>query len=419
MKKVFLVVPVLALILSSCNTSKIVTYSDDVYANPTEEKRLEKLAAEEKAKKEALEKQKEEEARLAQKAKDDANPYYQDPSFNSDDYYDYQYASRIRRFDNPIYGAGYYDNYYTNSYWYNQNPYMYGTSIYNSYNWLMPSNQFGYYSNGISLGLGYSSYYGNPYYGSGSCWNNGWGYNNPYYGYGYNPYGYNPYMAGYYNGYNNGYYSGYYGYPYGYSSWNNGGWGYFNSYDVNSGYSQMTYGVRGSNGGSNSPRNTSGGMAVPAEFASERVKFIKEVNDKQESAPRFTSIPRKVNSGSPNSGNIMSGNNNPVKGGYENNSPSNTNTGGTRDNWSNGNSSPNNGNTINGNSTGNNQSGNTSPGRNSSNRVSGGKQFDDTGNSGSSNKSSNSGWQNSGGNNSGGSSAPRGGNSGGSTNRPR
>src|SRR2546421_195880 len=42
--------------------------------------------------------------------------------FNYDDYYDYEYAARMRRFYNPVSSYGYYDNYYTNSYWYSGIP---------------------------------------------------------------------------------------------------------------------------------------------------------------------------------------------------------------------------------------------------------------------------------------------------------
>lgn len=414
MKKLFLIIPALAVALSSCKTNETLTVTDDVYANPAEEKRLARIAAEQQARKEAEEKELQNQSRLAQKAKDDANPYYQDPAYNSDDYYDYQYASRFRRFSNPIYGAGYYDNYYTNSYWYNQNPAFYGTSIYSTYNWCMPSAQFGYYSGGIGMG------WGNPGWGN-SYWNNGWG--SPYgygfgspYGYGYgSPYGYNPYAIGYNQGYYNGYYNGLYGYPYGYGNgWNNGGWGYFNSYDVNSGYANMTFAPRGSNGGNNSPRSTSAGMDVPAGLSNERQTFFNAIKQKQESTPRFTEVPRpkvtKDVNGNPvdvNSGNIGNGNS-----GY----PSNSGSGGGRNTNINSNSSvgaPN----IGGNSNQNGNSNNSGTGRPASTRINGSSKAEEYGNSGSTNKSGggNYGTGNSG--NSGGTSSPR--NSGGGSNRPR
>jgi len=445
------------LLFGACKTSQLTSYSDDVYANPAENKRLAILAAEEKAKKEAEEKQKQEAEVLAQKAKDDANPYYKDPQYNTDDYYDYQYASRVRRFNNPISGAGYYDNYYTNSYWYNQNPTCYGTSIYSTYNW-MPSNQFNNYSYGMSYGnnpycnYGYNNYGYNNYYGNGNCWNTG--YNN------YN--GYNSYNNGYYNGYNQGYYSAYNGYGYNpYNNgnnyfgsgngWNNGNWGYFNSYDVNSSYSKMSYGVRGSNGGGNSPRNTTAGMKVPDEYQGEqnniRQQFIESMVQKQEESVRFTEIKRKapvkeiksvfggentsngnavrtpvdnnninpVNNGTRNTGNSNS-NNNPVKSGgiFSGNSSANEPAVKTE------NSNP-----VRGNSgksariTGTQNNGDSDSQSGSSNKSSG------SGNSNSGN--SNSGWNSSPSNsgssgnsgNSGGSSSPRGNSGGGGNSRPR
>ena len=288
MKKILIPLAISSLFFVSCKTSQVQSYQDDVYVNPAEEKKLAKIAEAEKAKKDAEEKQKQIDAALAQKAKDDANTYYQDPQYNSDDYYDYKYASTIRRFQNPVSGCGYYDNYYTNSYMYNQNPAMYGSSIYNSYNWWSPSNQFNTYNNGLSIGFSTGNYWGNGFYNGGYnpyCSNNYFG---NYYGgygtYGYNPYGFNSYGnnlygMGYMNGYNNGF--------------NNGSnWGYFNSYDVNSGYSKMEYGPRGSNGGGNSNRQTTAGMLIP-EGDNARTQFIKAVNIKQESTPKFTDVPNR------------------------------------------------------------------------------------------------------------------------------
>ena len=199
MKKILITIAFFTLIFSSCKVSQLESYQDDIYASPSEEKRLAKLVADEQAKKSAEEKQLQQEAALAQKAKDDANPYYQDPQFNSDDYYDYKYASSISRFHNPVMGAGYYDNFYTNSYMYNQNPNMWGSSIYSSYGW-MPSNQFNNFNTGFGLTFGNTNCW--------SCQNNGWGYNNGWN----NGWGYN-------NGWNNGW-----GYN---NGWNNG-WGYNN-----------------------------------------------------------------------------------------------------------------------------------------------------------------------------------------------
>src|SRR3972149_4917673 len=111
------------------------------------------------------------------------NKYY-DSDFDSDDYYDYEYATRMRRFYHPVTSYGYYDNYYTNSYWYSGNPYHWGLSVYLGYNWWGPS----YYS---------YNYYPQSYcysgWGGGWGWNNGWGGgwcgNGWGYGYGYPCYG--------------------------------------------------------------------------------------------------------------------------------------------------------------------------------------------------------------------------------------
>ena len=51
------------------------------------------------------------------------------------DYYDYEYSSRLRRFYGGYNGFDYYDQYYTNLYWYNYDPYYDGVSIYYTYSW--------------------------------------------------------------------------------------------------------------------------------------------------------------------------------------------------------------------------------------------------------------------------------------------
>jgi hypothetical protein len=167
-----------------------------------------------------------------------ATPDYQNGQQVIDDYYDYQYASRIRRFYYPSYGMGYYDPYFTNTYWYNYNPYSFGTSVYVTYNfWPNSYNYWGY-----GNPWGYNPWMNNPYfgyngfgwggYGYGSPWmpynpyTCGWGYGNPYWGYG--GWGWN---NGYFNGYNNGYNNGYWnGFNDG-MAYNNY---YFNGFDNNS-----------------------------------------------------------------------------------------------------------------------------------------------------------------------------------------
>lgn len=163
-------------------------------------------------------------------------------NYYNDDYYDYSYSARVRRFYRPVYSYDYYDPYYTNYYWYNHNPMMYGTSIYMGYSWWWPSP--------LSMVAFAGSWY-NPW------WGMSWGWGTPYYSCGY--YGasyYNPYFwgwhsnfnNGYYNGYNNGFYNGYYNGLY--ASGN-----YYNSYDANSNY---YYGHRNTTSSNTPMRSTLG-----------------------------------------------------------------------------------------------------------------------------------------------------------------
>ncbi len=160
---------------------------------------------------------------------------YNDNSFDYDDYYDYAYSSRIRRFHNQSTYFGYYDPFYTDAYYYNYQPNCWGTSIYSSYNFWSPTTT-------IVIGntWGYNPWRPYGYFGY-----NSWGYN-PWYGYNYNPYGngFGYGYGGYWNGYNNGYANGYWdGYNQGF---NNGYFGnnyyYYNSFERKETY----YGPRNS-----------------------------------------------------------------------------------------------------------------------------------------------------------------------------
>ena len=158
----------------------------------------------------------------------DGNTYVTNNYYNNDDYYDYAYTSRVRRFYHP-YGWNYYDSYYTNMYWYDYDPYSYGVSLYLSYNFWRPQYVW-------TPAWGASIGFGNSYYGSSGYYGNGY-YGN---GYGYN----NSYNYGYANGYNNGYYAGLYN-------------GTFNPYYYNSNDSySYYYGPRGGRGAlaNNAPR---------------------------------------------------------------------------------------------------------------------------------------------------------------------
>jgi hypothetical protein len=140
-----------------------------------------------------------------------------------DDNYDFQYASRFRRFNNNWGNMGYYSPYMTNIYWYNNDPFMFGNSIYSTCNFFNPYTPWGWnsFGGGPGLNFGWNSWsgfymnygmgYNNPW-----AWNNPWRWNNwgysPYYSpfaynpWGYNPYGFgmNPYSIGYSNGLANG-----------------------------------------------------------------------------------------------------------------------------------------------------------------------------------------------------------------------
>lgn len=230
-------------LILSCSSLKRLSYYDnnDSYVNVKKErqKQLELLALQ---KKQQQEKQKQMQDSIAkEQEKINNNPYYKEPNYNKDDYYDYEYAARLKRFYNPVNGLGYYDNWYTN-YGFYGTP-NYGSSIYMGYGSAYPYYGYGssfYGSPFYSIGLGnywgnpfYSPFYGSywgysPYYGYSPYMSYGLGYSpfySPFYGYGYSPYGYGPYYG--------------YAYP-----------AYYNSSDINS----MTYAPRTSHEGFNSPR---------------------------------------------------------------------------------------------------------------------------------------------------------------------
>ncbi len=196
------------------------------------------------------------------------NNYYNgdDYRFDRDDYYDYAYSSRIRRFHRPINTYSYYDPFYTNMYWYNYDPLCYGTSIYLGYDFWRPSpwrarigwnwgwNSWNRYNNlawGYDFGWspGWSGYYSAAYV-------NPWGFNN---GFGWNN-GFNrPFCANnwnYWNGYNAGFYAGV----------NNN---YYNSFDANS--VNAHYGHRGSRASNTGYTRRSVGSTFSAKRASSAV----------------------------------------------------------------------------------------------------------------------------------------------------
>jgi hypothetical protein len=317
MKKIAIAVMIAATLASCTGNRSAVSTTDDVYAVPSEEKKKDEMIAAERNRQQAEEREKlAQEEKLAneekkrQEEKTANNPYYKDPVYKSDDYYDYEYSSRINRFSRPI-GLGYYDSYYTNMYTYNQNPMMYGTSIYSSYGYGMPSQRFNSISFGISSGYGfnsmcspYSGYnFGYNYYypySYGYCYDP-WGYNyNSGFGYGFgygygNSWGYNPYFQSYNNGFYNGYYNGYS------NGYYNSQWNYLNSFDANSGYGQMTSTPRTTNIGGNSRRTTSPGMIM--EDNGQR-RYFQSVSDQQQNTPRFNTPSGRMRNPSPDNGGL-------------------------------------------------------------------------------------------------------------------
>ena len=70
---------------------------------------------------------------------DEQGTTYVTNNYYNDDYYDYSYSSRLRRYYSPAIGYSYYDPYYTNSYYYDYYPSSWGVSIYSTYKWWGPS----------------------------------------------------------------------------------------------------------------------------------------------------------------------------------------------------------------------------------------------------------------------------------------
>ena len=208
----FLVITMAALsVCASPQTLKAQVYTDDIYysskdAAADKEKR-QQLAEQEKQRQLAEQEKRKEEA--AKRAADEAsgnqnksnqssessnpddyystterstdangnttvtNNYYDRP-FDYNDYYDDEYSVRLRRFHNNVGNYGYYDNYYTNSYWYTGNPYNYGTSVYMGYNFWGPSYTAFAYNPGFfwSSNLGWGGGWDNGWGGNG--WGGGW-----------------------------------------------------------------------------------------------------------------------------------------------------------------------------------------------------------------------------------------------------
>ena len=165
--KSFILPLVLVLFFTSCITTTHVHYSDPNYLKSDEFSTYEQMTANNQVESESL----------TTDTLVESNTDY-----IADDYYDYSFSSRIRRFHRPMYYSGYYGGIYTDYYWYNNDPFYCGTSIYYGYNWHSP--YYSYYS----YSPYYFDYYYTPYY-----------YGNYYSNYGYNPHCYSSYNNYYTN----------------------------------------------------------------------------------------------------------------------------------------------------------------------------------------------------------------------------
>lgn len=119
------ILTVLALVMNSCVTSSTYVY-DDIYADDNEIATRERMY------------QTQDYQQYDDYSSQAVTGDTLDDEFNMDDYYDYAYTARLHRFHNPAPIYGYYDDYYTNLYWYDYNPYSWGTSIYFGYSWWWP-----------------------------------------------------------------------------------------------------------------------------------------------------------------------------------------------------------------------------------------------------------------------------------------
>jgi hypothetical protein len=260
-------IALLALFITSCNSYRYTTninQQDDIYFSPKEARKnptQKKVPAEQNISGSAQNQQYSQddlfdEGAVTEESGSVVNNYYGDVYYDSDDYYDYAYSARIRRFHNPSMGLGFYDPFYTNMYFYNYDPFFWGSSIYMSYGFWNP-HPWGW---GMGTGWGWNSGWGwGGYYGWGGGWGSGWGMG-PGWGWGGN------YWAGYNHGYWNGYYNG---------LANNY---YFNSLDRNSHY--------------NGPRNNSTGSGSALTTNSRDGGRLAQAYQQQVGLEKRTDVPR-------------------------------------------------------------------------------------------------------------------------------
>ncbi len=193
MKKHLFIAPITLILTGCANLTQLQTsYPDDLYYIPGEQTNIQNPAPDINNNNNLSPKQQQnrldmvysdlpESDTLASNNPEDSNQY-QNRQFDMDDYYDYEYAARLRRFHSPYYGYDYYDGFYTNLYWYSYNPFDFGWSIYLGYNWWYPSSYYSWYwpysfyspsmaywygyQNGFYDGYWYRNYYDIYYYNS-------------------------------------------------------------------------------------------------------------------------------------------------------------------------------------------------------------------------------------------------------------
>lgn len=188
------IVLIVASLFVSCAVESTGFVYDDIYLDDTEINEQDEAFAKQQEQEKKL---REERIRAYQQAMEQENSeneeaeeeYKYNPDdtvFNMDDYYDYAYAARIKRFHSPTIIYNYYDDYYTDLCWYDPDPMLWGTSIYLGYRWWYPT---------------YSYYW---------TWNYGWGWHRPFYWH-------NPWAYDYYAWHHHPW--GYYHAPWYYNSW--------------------------------------------------------------------------------------------------------------------------------------------------------------------------------------------------------
>lgn len=236
MKTIFLLSASCLLVLSACSTYKPGAIEpDDRYFSLAdarkEQRQLKKLKeepAEEVQRSPELSnyKQYRDDSPADEQPAQNGNNTVINNNYDMDDYYDYMYASRIRRFHRSFPFNSYYDPFYTNLFWYNNDPFFFGTSIYTTYSFFNPYVPWGFNYWRPGWSFGWSSW-------SGFNMNYGWGF--------YNPWGWNNF--GFFPNYSPFFYNPWACHPFGFGGWNNG---FMHGYQMalfqqNFNYNQMYY----------------------------------------------------------------------------------------------------------------------------------------------------------------------------------